>query len=87
LRPYRHGITGTAATQCSLLLGVVLVGVMFCRQVPVIFGMGKVCVGNVRVVRGAEVIACFMMLRGFRMVVRCQSVVMSGLLMMLYCLL
>ena len=61
--------------------------VVLSRQVRVLFGMGKVCVGNVRVMRGPEVIAGFMVLRGFGMVMSSQPMMMSGLLVMFDCLL
>jgi hypothetical protein len=61
--------------------------VMFRRVVCMLFSMGKVRMGNVRMMRRSEVIAGFMMLCGFRVVVCRQSVMMSGLLVMLCCLL
>jgi hypothetical protein len=57
-----------------------LLSVVFCRKVTMLFGVCKVRVGHVRMVRGPKVIARFMMLRGFGMVVRGQPVVMGSLL-------
>jgi hypothetical protein len=64
-----------------------LVGMVLRRQVRMLFSMGKVCVGHVRVVCGPEVIAGCVVLRGFRMMMRSQPVMMSGLLVMFDCLL
>ena len=66
---------------------MVLFGVVLGGLVTMLFSVGQVRVGNVRMVRGAKVIAGFMVLGGFRVVVCGQSVVMSGLLVMLRCLL
>jgi hypothetical protein len=57
-----------------------LVGVVLRRVVRMLFGMSEMRVGHVRVVRGLVVIAGRMVLRGFRVVMRSQPVMMSGLL-------
>jgi hypothetical protein len=66
---------------------VVLLGVVLCRLVSVLFGVGEVRMGHVRVVCGPEMVAGLMVLCGFRMVVCSQPVMMSGLLVMFDCLL
>ncbi len=50
-------------------------------------GVDVMRVGKMCVVSGPEVIACFMVLGGFRVVVRSQSVMMGGLFVMMRCLL
>jgi hypothetical protein len=64
-----------------------LVGVVLRRVVRMLFGMSEMRVGHVRVVRGLVVIAGRMVLRGFRVVMRSQPVMMSGLLVVFDCLL
>jgi len=64
-----------------------LLGVVLRRVVRMLFGMGKVRVSHVRVMRGLVVIAGLMMLCGFGVVVGSQPVMMSGLLVMFDCLL
>ena len=60
--------------------------VLFCvvlrRLVRMLLGIRKMSVGHMRVVRGLVVITCFMVLRGFRMMVSRLAMVMSSLLMM-----
>ena len=63
-----------------------LLAVMLRSLVPMLFGMSEMRVGHVRMMRGPEVIARFMMLCSFGMVVRSHTVMMSGLLMMMNCL-
>jgi hypothetical protein len=87
LRPSSYFLAGTAATQCSWLLRAMLFEVVLRRLVRMFFGMSKMRVGDVRVVRGPEMIARLMVLRGFRMVVSRLAMVMSSMLMMFDCLL
>ena len=84
-RPATH--RRTAATQCSQLFRVVLFRVVLRRLVRMLFGISKMRVGHVRVVRGLVVITCFMVLRSFRMMMRSKPVMMSCLLMVFDCLL
>jgi hypothetical protein len=80
-------LAGTAATQCSQLFRVVLFEVVLRRVMRMLFGISKMRVSHMRVVRGLVVITCFMVLRGFRVMVSCLGMVMSCLLMMFDCLL
>jgi hypothetical protein len=60
--------------------------VMLRRQMRMLLGMSQMSMSNVRMMRSPEVIARFMMLRGFRMVVCSQPVMMSSLFVMFFSL-
>jgi hypothetical protein len=62
----------------SVLLGVVAAGFGV-----MLFGMAGMAVGGVGVVRGLFVIAGFVMLGGFAVMLRCVLVMFGGLVMVL----
>ena len=64
---------------CLLLAATVLAGVVFRRLVHMIFGVQRVTVGCMRMMRALFVVPCFVMLGGF-FVVRCGVLVMLGCL-------
>lgn len=55
------------------------------RVLGMLVGMGVMRMSKLRMVRSPEVIARFMVLGGFRVMVCSQSVVMGGLFMVLRC--
>jgi hypothetical protein len=66
----------------TLVLRVML-GVMTAGFGVVFFGMAGMAMGGMGVVRGLFVIAGFMMLGGFAVMLRCVLVMFGGLVMML----
>lgn len=64
-----------------------LIRMMLRSKMPMLFSMSQMSMGNVRMMRSPEVIAGFMMLRSFRMVMRSKPVMMSSLFVMFHSML
>ncbi len=90
-RDDRHGLSfpasagGRDGPGSRILLLAVMLGVGFGRFPSMVGGMEVVSMGHVGVVRGLLVIAGLMVLRRFRVVVRCVLVVFGGLQVMSCC--